>query len=72
MKVTWLRPQVFTSPVLNRGSWKKNVAFVGHTRPTTVSRFNPRLFTRDGPSKEGGGKFYVCAGTPIGLCCRGS
>ncbi|SPR00039.1 unnamed protein product (mitochondrion) [Plasmodiophora brassicae] len=53
--------KVFTSPVLNRGSWKKNVAFVGHTRPTTVSRFNPRLFTRDGPSKEGGGKFYVCA-----------
>ena len=34
------------SPVFNRAGWKRTSVLVGHKHPTTVTRFNPRMFTR--------------------------
>ena len=34
------------SPVFNRAGWKRTSVLVGHKHPTTVTRFNPHMFTR--------------------------
>ena len=34
------------SPVFSRGTWKRRFFYVGHKHPTTVTKFNPRMFTR--------------------------
>ena len=38
--------KVSVSPVFSRGSWTRWCAFVGHNHPTTVTKFNPKMFTR--------------------------
>lgn len=34
----------FASCLLERNSWKKLANLIGHTQPTTVTKFNPRMF----------------------------
>lgn len=36
--------KVYISPVYSRGDWKQVVKYVGHSLPTTVSRFSPSFF----------------------------
>ena len=38
------------SPVFTRGTWTRWCAYVGHKHPTTVTQFNPRMFTRQPPA----------------------
>jgi len=47
---------VYVSPVFMRGTWVKAASYVGHTKPTTVSTFNPTVF-----QTKGGKDFVVCA-----------
>ena len=38
--------RVSVAPVFSRQSWTRWCAFVGHQHPTTCTKFNPRMFTR--------------------------
>ena len=38
------KTNVFISQIYDRDTWERNIAYVGHTRPTTVTLWNPRLF----------------------------
>lgn len=43
---------VFTSPVYKRGGeWQRTVKFIGHEQPTTISRFNPKVFRKQKPEE---------------------
>jgi len=53
---------VFISPVYKRGSWSHEVSFVGHTKSTTVARWNPKMFVKEGGEVENvKGHYSVCA-----------